>query len=410
MNIFYSWQADTPDLIGKAFIRLALDDAVSKISDRMNLDEAERPNVDQDTQGVMGSPAIAETIFEKIHNSEVVVVDVTLVGKTPEGKKLINSNVAYELGFAHGHHGDQVLLAVMNSHYGCPDDLPFDLKHRRWPVRFELSPDATKIQRRKMRQALAKEFAGILRLYIKKCSPGKKHESMFATANPATYWQDGELLVQRTRSHGHDGALELGYTKDQPLIYLRIWPDELMEEFSGRELSDYQITEVEPLLGRTGGYSCCRNKYGIITYAGGNAGELFSTTQVFKNREIWGVEAFILRGREDYDFKFVPTGAFEIGLIRSLNTYLRLAFERLGYPDRVHVKAGMVNVEGFKLAMPADYWDKFWGPIFVDVSVQTTVNKNEPESVNAALLKIFEAVFDAAGTERPESLHNFPAA
>lgn len=99
----------------------------------MNLDEADRPSVDQDTQGVLGSPAIAETIFEKIRTSDLVVVDVTLVGETPRGKRLINSNVAYELGYAHSCHGDQVLIAVMNTYYGTPGDLPFDMKHRRWP-------------------------------------------------------------------------------------------------------------------------------------------------------------------------------------------------------------------------------------------------------------------------------------
>ena len=165
MNIFYSWQTDTPDKTGKAFIRLALDDAVSEMAEDMGLSEADRPSVDQDTQGVMGSPGIAETIFEKIKSSEVMVVDVTLVGKTSSGKKLINSNVACELGFAHGWHGDQVLLAVMNTHYGPPEDLPFDLQHRRWPLRYKLSPDSSREERKVERVKLSKQLKPILKLY-----------------------------------------------------------------------------------------------------------------------------------------------------------------------------------------------------------------------------------------------------
>jgi len=31
-----------------------------------------------------------------------------------------------------------VLLKVMNTHYGPPDELPFDLRHRRWPVKYRI--------------------------------------------------------------------------------------------------------------------------------------------------------------------------------------------------------------------------------------------------------------------------------
>jgi len=82
MKVFYSWQSDTPREVGKDFVREALDRAVAGIE----IDEAERPVVDQDTQGVRGSPVIAETIFEKIRESHVIVVDVTLTGKTEAGK------------------------------------------------------------------------------------------------------------------------------------------------------------------------------------------------------------------------------------------------------------------------------------------------------------------------------------
>jgi hypothetical protein len=408
MKIFYSWQADTPDRIGKSFIRLALDEAISMLSEDMDLDEAERPNVDQDTQGVMGSPSIVETIFEKIRNSEVVVVDATLVGETSTGKKLINSNIAYELGFSHGYHGDYVLLAVMNTYYGSPENLPFDLKHRRWPVRYELNPDATKSQRNDVRGKLAKELAVILKLYWENRKTQKVYERIQATLNRASYWQNGEYLVQRVRNDDRGKDINLGYDKEQPLIYLRLWPDKQLDNLSGTELSNNNMTMIEPLLGRAGGYSSCRNRYGYITYAGENAGKLISTTQVFKNREIWGVESFVLRRREDRDLDYVPTGAFEEGIIRSLNTYLNIAYDRLNYTDKVHIEAGMVNVEGFKLAMPNSYWNRFWGPIFENISVQATVDKNEPGSVNAALLNIFEAVFDSAGSVRPNNLGDFP--
>lgn len=68
---------------------------------------------------------------------------------------------------------------------------------------------------------------------------------------------------------------------------------------------------------------------------------------------------------------------------------------RLNYNDIVHIEAGLVNVEGVMLVMPRDFGDRFWGPIVEDDDIvfKTTVKRNEPETVNAALLKIFERVF-----------------
>ncbi len=408
MKIFYSWQSDTPNAIGRSFIRSALDSAVSRVSEEMKLDEADRPTVDQDTQGVMGSPAIAETIFGKIRESAVVVVDVTLVAERVQEEKLISSNVAYELGYAHGYHGDQVLLAVMNVHYGLPEELPFDLKHRRWPVRFDLAPESSESRRRKVRSELATELARILKLYLEKRPPEKRHERSGSTANPATYWQEGELLIQIQGSRIRGRSLDAGFEINQPLMYLRIWPDEPLAELSGRELADYRTTSIEPLAGRLPGHSHSRNKYGAIAYYADEGGELYSCTQVLKNREIWGVQAYFLRGRKDKDFDFVPTSAFEEGIIHSLHTYLRAASELLGYPNVVHMEAGLVNVEGFFLAMPNSYVERFWGPLFEDVSVRSTINRLDPESRVVALLSVFDAVFDAAGAERPQSYNNFP--
>lgn len=404
MKIFYSWQADSPNSLNRSFIRSALDDAVKNILESVDLDEADRPSIDQDTQGILGSPAIAETIFEKIRNSDVLVCDTTLVGGVVVGgdKKLLNSNVAIEMGFALGHHGDHILLSIMNTHYGSPEELPFDLQHRRWPVTYNLSPDATKSDRTKVKKSLSEQLSKILKLYLDNRPLKEVYQPTPSTDNPAMFWSNGEDIVKRARDDDRDEDLNLGYTKDQPLIYLRIWPSKSLPEFSGRELGDYNISQIEPLLGRAGGYSCRRNKFGAITFSGENAGRLISATQVLKNREIWGVEGYLLGKDSDYEFNFVPTGAFERGIRRSLNLYLDVAFNRFNYPDVANIEVGIVNVEDFKLAMPSDYWERFCGPIFEDVRIHAIVDKNDPETVTLALDKIFNAVFDAAGSDRPE--------
>lgn len=73
---------------------------------------------------------MARTIFDKIEGSEVVVADLALVGTNGADKKLINSNVAIELGYALHARTDHNVLFVFNEYYGRHDELPFDLRHK----------------------------------------------------------------------------------------------------------------------------------------------------------------------------------------------------------------------------------------------------------------------------------------
>jgi hypothetical protein len=163
----------------------------------LEIEEAERPVVDQDTEGVRGSPVIAETIFQKIRAADIVVVDVTLVGKTEREKRLINSNAAIEMGYALGVLGEEVLVKVMNAHYGPPNDLPFDLRHRRWPVRYALPPDAPKSERDRVLFQLTETFKDIITQYLEASRPRPVVFSPTeATYNRAVYKQPSEALVE----------------------------------------------------------------------------------------------------------------------------------------------------------------------------------------------------------------------
>jgi hypothetical protein len=53
------------------------------------------------------------------------------VASTDEGKRAPNPNVLVEYGYALARHGVQRLLLVMNTAFGSPSELPFDLRHLR---------------------------------------------------------------------------------------------------------------------------------------------------------------------------------------------------------------------------------------------------------------------------------------
>ena len=79
MKIFWSWQSDTLGKIGRFLIRDALKEAIATLRAEPDIHEPIRADlhIDQDIQGVTGSPNLVPTIFAKIDQSAVVVADVS---------------------------------------------------------------------------------------------------------------------------------------------------------------------------------------------------------------------------------------------------------------------------------------------------------------------------------------------
>jgi hypothetical protein len=394
MKIFYSWQSDTPKEVGRTFIREVLDAAVAGLE----VDEAERPIIDQDTQGVLGSPVIADTIFQKIRAANVVVADVTLTGQTRSGKRLINSNVAVELGYAMGIHDDEVLLKVMNTHYSSPKHLPFDLAHRRWPVQYDLPPEAAPEVRQQVRDTLVLELRAILEAYIQASRPPPQPFAPTpATINAATYWRPNETIVPIGDARFGDKIEGLQFDPSKPLMYLRIWPDQLIQPLSNQILNnELDKSVIEPVCGTASGWSSARNKYGRITFALAEDRILSGTTQVFRNGEIWSVNHHPLRQREGLP-RLVPMGAVEQRIGSSLHKYFQAARSHFSYPAKIHFEFGLVNVLGFRLALPDRYGGELSEEIFENVRIVGMVDMQNEGQFEAAKEKILKEVYEAAG-------------
>ena len=120
--------------------------------------------VDRDTQHVPGSPLIFDTILDKIQKAVIFVLDLTFVG-TRAMEARPQSNVLLEYGYALNQHGHRRIIAVMNSAYGEPtqENMPFNLGHRRFPIRYTLHGDATDETRKTVRDSLSKELDAAIR-------------------------------------------------------------------------------------------------------------------------------------------------------------------------------------------------------------------------------------------------------
>lgn len=143
--VFYSWQSDLPRETTRDVIHDAALIAVDRIAGRVALEDA--PRLDHDILGESGAPPIVETIFRKIRDSALVLADVSFVGKaeprdSQKPKRLPNPNVLIELGYAAATIGWGRIVLVMNKHFGSAEHLPFDLKDKRFPIQFKMSPNS----------------------------------------------------------------------------------------------------------------------------------------------------------------------------------------------------------------------------------------------------------------------------
>ena len=175
-NVFYAWQSDLPRKLTRDLIRGATAAAIHRIAIEVSLDDS--PRLDSDTENVAGVPEIANTIYAKISAADIFLADLSIVGRTvpldanEKGKRLPNPNVLLELGYAAAKLGWDRVVLVMNTASGDPEELPFDLRNRRFPLTFKFTPggrkDAGRVQADlseniefALRSAIRTELAGV---------------------------------------------------------------------------------------------------------------------------------------------------------------------------------------------------------------------------------------------------------
>lgn len=163
-GIFYSWQTDTPSKENRHFIRAALENAISKLQEAPEVVDA--PRVESGMEGVSGTPEVATVMFEKIMESSLFLGDVSLTGlatRTDEAKRRMpNSNVILEMGFAAGTLGWDRVICVMNEAFGKREEQPFDVRNRRFPINYNLPADATAEMRKQALDRLTEDIHGAL--------------------------------------------------------------------------------------------------------------------------------------------------------------------------------------------------------------------------------------------------------
>lgn len=144
IKIFYSWQSDLENKFNRGFIKGVLESAVKGLNKNLEFYEAERElTLDHDTKDVPGTPDLTGTIFDKISSAAIFIADISFVAvNNSKNRKVANPNVLIELGYAISKLGSDRVLCVLNNATGKAEELPFDLKHKRYPIQYCLNEDS----------------------------------------------------------------------------------------------------------------------------------------------------------------------------------------------------------------------------------------------------------------------------
>jgi hypothetical protein len=347
MKIFWSWQSDTPPASGRDFVKSALSEAIEQMAEELALSEAERPELDHDTKDVPGLAPIADTIFDKIDSAALFVADVTLTGATTDGEKRTpNPNVLIELGYALKALGTERIVLVANSAGGFrPEDLPFDLRHRRGPITYELGARPDKDATSKVKKALVKELASALRNNLGSFAPGPDVEPPQYPSVP----EDRAIWFTPTQSIGlHDtvtGKLHPGTAR----AYLRV----AASGWTGNKPTrlDIQRKSIAPFGQWNHGSAPVPNELGVLS--GGWArseDEVTALTQWFdKTAELWGMSP--VYGFERDGIRQLATVALAKQWRARLREWIAL-FEQLGARKPLRVEAGITGIQG--IVWPGD--------------------------------------------------------
>ncbi|MGA7412865.1 MAG: hypothetical protein WBW33_20485 [Bryobacteraceae bacterium] len=435
MKIFWSWQSDTPGKTGRYFVREVLDEVLKELKQDPEVQEpSEREDVeglhiDHDIKGTTGSPNLVDTIINKIDASAVFIADITCVGQVfgtvQEGvpnKKLINSNVGIELGYALKSLTDSKVVLVFNQHYGSHPDVPFDLRHKGGAITFNLAPEAAKSAIKAEEGLLKSKFLNALRpllIQAKKTARPPFPETS-ATYCKAAYFDKGEFIAEWGEEQ-YQERLEYSY-EDSRLIYLRLIPTEALS--GNLAISDLEKEILSaPLLGNIHGLALTvQNRFGVIKWHPGShpksgPAKIHASTQLFRNGEIWSIETLPLETKATVEHAlglklkcpFIPYLSFEQRYATAIPAFLRFSTEHLGFGGPWQLVCGMSGIQQVFIT-PYDRRGGYrqFGPFYGNEVESRSVVTGEERSYQAALLTFFEKVWNAAGENRPQGLYNFP--
>lgn len=415
-TVFFSWQLDTPGAIGRNFILQALEDAVSQIRAGADIEEALRDvAVDRDTQGVPGSPPIAETIFSKIDQASVYVADLTFVANRFDGRPSPNPNVLIEYGWALKSLGHSRVLLVMNTEYGGPtrESMPFNLGHVRFPIQYACKDNDAPDVKRQAKKMLTKAFVQALNPILlaprtsEHAIPRTQFVSQAHGASPGRFRLAGEPLGVVAPIFGRGQSSQV-YLADGPVAWLRVMPafdpQRKWRTFEIEKIVKGQQNDfLPPFGGRGTDFDYVRGADGLGSFRIGDVAkkETNEVSYVFTTGEAWGIDADVMNPLH----MSPPIIPDLFDMYGSGFRHFIEALKKMQVPEPMKWEAGLEGVRGRSIFTPARHGSysafPFAGHCMLD-NVSATGEYSPSRSYLANLRPFFETLYDACGVSLPE--------
>jgi hypothetical protein len=311
LTAFFSWQSDVPTGVCRNFIERALKQALLNAAAAVEVESAFREvaiEADRDTLGVPGWAPIVDTIFKKIDASAIFVPDLSFVGTRLDGRPTANPNVLVECGWALKSLQYERILPIMNVRYGSPDGdaMPFNMRHLRHPIQYDLDESADEDVRRAIRVRLIADIERALRPMlsldsVKRLVPQRPEPELFRAKTP----QQG---VSRFRKAGApigiaDGFIGGGdpvYLADGPAMWLRLMPLYHSErKYPATTLRDLVRKQTPWPVGYNSyeSYGFLRSDDGFGCFAIGSRSEATRSPAmvfIFESGELWAINSRII--------------------------------------------------------------------------------------------------------------------
>lgn len=415
LTVFYSWQSDTPSAVNRNFIKESLEKAIKNLNKDINIEAPLR--LDQDTKDVAGHPEIFNTILRKIDECGIFIADITSVGTTDDGnKKIPNPNVLIEYGYALKSVGSERIIMVMNEVFGSTDNLPFDLRHRRFPIRYNVdhtaSPDICQQQKEQLTKNLETAILTIINSGILEKKPPPPSEFVAATPRykKSSFLEDGkELVVLRRLNQAYNF-----YWKNGPQMFLRLIPKYQCQEWTHLRLMELIKIKNNPLYAFSLEDFSERepNEFGVlILFFPPGRMEADDITQAFTSGEIWGINKSMLEPvatPEGVQYKVIPH-TFENLFEKSLKSYIDFSENKLEIEPPLHFVAGMDGIKDYLITCPKDPpWrgiNKFHQGICLrDEIIYEGTIENYQVNIHNTLKTFFEKVWETCSLPRPHWL------
>jgi hypothetical protein len=372
--------------------------------------------LDKDTQGVAGSPPIAQTILKKIADCSVFVADMTFVGRSfaelatisSDIRQIPNPNVLLEYGYALRCHGHQRLITVMNAAFGDsdPDNLPFDLRHLRWPIIYslsELNKESKPMEFEKLVRTLVKalSLALVADAEVEAPAPFIPQQE---TDDPSVFFSNAADLIPEMSFGRSPGEFKV---PRQGRMFLRLYPLIEVASFNS-ELEALEAAKRGPIwpMGNVRGCDHVRNLFGAISFEQIYEGELLNATQLFLSRELWGFDAFALNKAliQFYagppvgtSHSFIPSTYVEEIFATALDKYLKFCRSVLELPLPLRVEAGLVGIKDYRIAVSNN---RIVGRCLTDVITWKADISSYDKPAEEILLPLFELIWAKCGVAR----------